>query len=114
MIPLAIEQVVSGLKELEVVLGAAARPVLASVQARLTEAMAARDRGDPVAALQKISAAMTELAGLADQLDPQEAMLMRMVTERFRAALLRGSESEAKRQVDLMFEKSGALERKKS
>ena len=70
--------------------------------------MAARDRGDPVATLRAIGAAMEQLAQLADRLDPQDAMLMRAVAERFRAALLRGDVPEAKQDLDVMFERSGA------
>ena len=112
-VPVALEQLIDGLSELEIVLGDAGRRVLRIAQARLTEAMAARDRGDPVASLQAIGAAMEELAALADSLDPNEGALMRIVAERFRSALLRGDVPEAKGDLDLMFEKSGAREWKK-
>ena len=113
-IPQVLEQVVVVLGELEVVFGTSARPALAAVRARLTDAMAARDRGDPVASLQAIGEAMHQLAALAQHLDPNEAMLMRAVAERFGAALLRGNEAEAKQDMDLMFQRSGARERKPS
>ena len=112
-VPVALEQLIDGLSELEIVLGDAGRRALRIVQARLTEAMAARDRGDPVASLQAIGAAMERLAALADRLDPNEGAIMRTVAERFRSALLRGDVPEAKGDLDLMLEKSGARERKK-
>lgn len=112
-VPVALEQLIDGFSELEIVLGDAGRRALPIVQARLTEAMAARDRGDPVASLQAIGAAMEELAALANGLDPFEGAAMRTVAERFRSALLRGDVSEAKGDLDLMFEKSGTHERKK-
>lgn len=112
-IPLAIEQVVSGLPELETVLGAPAKAALPAVRARLIEAMAARDKGDKAAVIHCIGDAMDRLAALADHLDPREAALMRAVTERFRTALLRGDQADAKQKMNVMFERSGAVERKK-
>jgi len=112
VVPLALEQVIAGLSELEVVLGIAVRGALTAVQMRLTEAMAARDRGDMVAAMQAVGQAMDQLAALAERLDPQEAMLMRMISDRFRSALLRGDQAEAKEDLEVMFERSGARERK--
>ena len=103
-----------GLGELRTVLGDAAVPVIEAVQARLIEAMAARDRGDPAAALGAVGEAMDQLAALADRLDPGEAALMRAVSTQFRAALLRGSVPEAKHGLDVMFERSGAREKKKT
>lgn len=111
-VPLAIEQVIAALAELEVVLGEPARQAVPQVRQRLTEAMAARDRGDPVGTLRKIGEAMEHLAALADRLDPGEAALMRAVSERFRTALLRGSMGEAKQHAGTMFERSGTREKK--
>ena len=112
-IPIAIEQLVGRLSELEVVLGDAARSVLPVVRTRLVEAIAARDRGDPPAAIAKIGDAMDRLSALADQLDPAEAMLMRALAHRFRSALLRGDHAGAQQTAATMFEKSGARERGK-
>jgi len=112
-VPIAIEQVVSGLSELETVLGAPAKEVLPVVRMRLIEAMAARDKGDTATVIACIADAMDRLAGLADHLDPQEAVRMRAVTERFRTALLRGDQADAKQKMGVMFERSGAVERKK-
>jgi hypothetical protein len=110
--PAALEELVAGLDDLEQLFGAAARPVVESVQARLREAMAARDRGDPLATMRAIGAAMEQLAQLADRLDPQDAMLMRVLADRFRSALLRGDAPQAKEDLDVMFERSGARYRK--
>lgn len=113
-VPLALEQLVEGLGELGTVLGEHARPVIEAVRARLVEAMAARDRGDPVAALAAVGAAMEQLASLAARLDPGEAALMRAVSAQFQKALLRGNVPEAKQGLDVMFERSGAREKKKT
>ncbi len=113
IVPVALEQVIPALAELETVLGEPARAVIPVVQARLTAAMAARDRGDPVEVLRLIGQAMAELAALADRLDAQEAGLMRVVADRFRAALLRGDMPEAKQDLDIMFDRSGAKRRRK-
>jgi hypothetical protein len=112
-IPVAIESVVARLGDLEVVLGAHAAPTIAAVQALLIEAMAARDRGDTPTALARIGQAMDRLAALADNLDPAEATLMRALARNFRAALLYGDEAGARESTQRMFEKAGAIERKK-
>ena len=62
--------------------------------------------------MQAIGVAMEQLAQLADRLDPHDAMLMRAVADRFRVALLGGDLPEAKQDLDLMFERSGARYRK--
>lgn len=111
-VPTALEDLIAGLGELERVFGEPARAVVPRVQAKLTEAMAARDRGDPVETLRAIGAAMEALARLADRLDPQDAMLMRAIGERFQTALLRGDMPQAKQGLDVMFERSGARQRK--
>jgi hypothetical protein len=113
-IPSAIEQVVSRLSELETVLGEPARAVVPMVRGRLIEAMALRDRGDVVGALTRVGLAMDELAGLAERLDPAEAVLMRALAQQFRSALIRGDTTSAKQAAGTMFEKSGARERPKS
>lgn len=112
-VPTAIEQVIEGLAELENVLGESARGALPVVRAKLTEAMSARDRGDPVATMRAIGEAMERLAGLADRVDPQEAALMRTIAGNFQHALLRGDLSQAKQGLGVMFDRSGAREKKK-
>jgi len=109
-VPIAIEQVMARVSELEIVLGAPAQAVMPLVRARLTEAIAARDRGDPPGAIAKVGEAMDQLAALADRLDPAEAMLMRALSQRFRSALLRGDQASAHEAAGTMFEKSGARE----
>lgn len=111
-VPVAIEQLLEGLSELERVLGETARTALPAIRTRLIEAAAARDRGEPVATLAAVSAAMAELAAVAERLDPLEGQAMRMVAERFGTALLRGDLPGAKQGLDVMFERSGARVRK--
>lgn len=113
-IPLALEDVVRGLSELGVVLGEPGKAALPPIRKKLTEAMAARDRGDPIAATKAIAAAMEQLAALAGRLDPAEGALMNAVADRFRAALLRGNLPDAKQDMDVMFHHSGTRERKRS
>lgn len=109
----SLEPLLEGVRQLESVLGPAAGPLIGRLQQRLIEAMAARDRGDMPAVLERIGGAMKELTQLAGTIDPQEAMLMRMVAENFGRALSRGDESSAKQQAAVMMERSGAVERKK-
>jgi len=111
-VPIALEDLIAGFGELEQLFGAAGRAVIPAVQARLAEALAARERGDAVATMRAIGAAMEQLARLADGLDPQDAMRMRAVAEHFQHALLRGQAPEAKQDLDVMFERSGARYRK--
>ena len=113
-IPVAIESVVARLGDLEVVLGTHAGPVVAAVRTLLIAAMAARDRGDMPTAIAQIGEAMDRLSGLADDLDPAEATLMRALAQNFRAALLRGDAAQAHQSAAFMFEKSGATTRNKS
>jgi hypothetical protein len=112
-IPADLETVVTRLRELEVVLGKEVGPAIAEVQSTLIGAMAARDRGDVPGAIAQIGQGMDRLAALADRLDPAEATLMRGLAQTFRQALLRGDEAAAKQSTAVMFEKSGAVERKK-
>lgn len=112
-VPSALESVIMRLDELQAVLGSHVLPTLSAIRAALISAMAARDRGDMPGAIQQIGGAMDRLAALADQLDPGEAMLMRAVAQSFRAALLRGDAAQAKQTAAVMFEKSGAVQRKK-
>lgn len=112
--PLPLEALITGLGELESVLGQQVAPVLAGIRATLIAALAARDRGDPPAAVGHIGRAMEQLTTLADQLDPGEAGLMRALGQSFRAALLRGDEAQVKQTTTVMLQKSGAVERKRS
>lgn len=111
-IPLGLESFIGRMGELQAIFGPAAAPTLAAVKDGILHAMAARDRGDMPAAVEQLGAAMDELATFAEQLGPAEAAAMRAVAQMFRGALSRGDESEAKRVAAVMFEKSGARERK--
>ena len=101
------------LSDLETVLGAAARPVVAAVRSGLIAAMAARDRGDMPAAIAHLGEAMDRLSALADGVDPGEATLMRALAQNFRAALLRGDAAQAQESAATMLERSGATTRPK-
>jgi hypothetical protein len=95
------------LGELEVTIGAAARPVIAEVRSRLVEAAARQKNGDTPGAIAIIRSAMERLASLAGTLDPAEAMLMRMLSERFSNALSIGDKDAAKNAVKVMRHKAG-------
>ncbi len=110
--PLGLDSFVNRLGELETVFGAKVAPTLAAVKERILYAMAARDRGDMPAAFRELQEGMEQLARLADELDSSEAQAMRAVAQMFRTALARGDAAEAKRNAAIMFERSGARERK--
>jgi hypothetical protein len=95
------------LRELEVVIGEKARPVVAEVRAGLTEALALRERGDVAAAVDSIRRAMERLAMLAAELDADEGLLMRAIAARFTDALNVGRKGAAKQAVNLMRHKAG-------
>lgn len=109
----ALEDVLLRLDELQIVLGAAVGGTLGAIRSSLIQAAAARDRGDTPAAVGAIGKAMDELSSLADNLDPDEGAMMRMVAQSFRTALLRGDYAHAKQTAGVMMQKSGAVERKK-
>jgi len=108
VVPSAIEQVISGLTDLAAALGSAAEAMVPAMRNDLLRAMAARDRGDSKQAVEHIAAAMGRLAKAVENLDAQEAALMRAVLERFRSALLRSDQAGVKELADIMFERSGA------
>jgi hypothetical protein len=95
------------LGELEVTIGAPARPVIADVRTRLAEAVARHKSGDTSGAVEIIRCAMERLASLATVSDPAEAMLMRMMSEYFSNALRAGDKHAAKSAVNLMRHKAG-------
>lgn len=96
-----------GLRELEVTVGPRARPVITEVRALLGEAAALRQSGDVPAALGAISKAMSRLAGLAGELDPAEGMLMKLIGERFTAALDLGDKGATKETVNFIRRRAG-------
>ncbi len=107
-IPAALEQMLLGLTELESVLGEAGRRLIPAIHGRLQEAMAARDRGDPVGMFEAVGAAMREIAAVGDQLEPGVGSAMAALADRFQSAMVRGDMAEAKKGMDIMFEQSGA------
>lgn len=106
--PVALEQMVKGLSELELVLGDVGKRIVPAIRLRLLEAMAARDRGDDVAMLRCVGAAMKELAAVGDSLGAGEGQLMTMLAERFQGSLLRGDLTNAKQDMEVMFDRSGS------
>lgn len=98
------------LKELEIVLGESARPVVGEVRQLLSQAIASRQAGDSARMIDHIRAAMERLAQLAGQLDRDEGALMRAVAGRFAAALAAGDKGAAKQAVGVMRGKAGAAE----
>src|SRR5438046_2969422 len=104
--PEALEALFSRMGELKVVLGPAAAPGVDEVERHLREGLAARARGDPGAAVVKITRAMDLLAALAGHADAAEGAMMRAMAERFRQALARGALGEAKETADVMRARS--------
>jgi hypothetical protein len=96
-----------GLRELEVVIGEKARPVVAQVREELREAVASRERGDMAGTLEKIQRAMERLANLGSQLDPAEGAMMREVARIFMQSLNIGEKGAAKEIVNTMRHKAG-------
>ena len=96
-----------GLRELEVVIGQKARPVVAQVRAELQEAVASRERGDMAGTLEKIQRAMERLANLGSQLDPAEGAMMREISRIFMQSLNLGEKGAAKDVVNVMRHKAG-------
>jgi hypothetical protein len=96
-----------GLRELEVVIGEKARPVVAQVRAELQEAVASRERGDMAGTLEKIQRAMERLANLGAQLDPAEGAMMREISRIFMQSLNLGEKGAAKDVVNVMRHKAG-------
>ena len=95
------------LGELEVVIGDRARPAIAGAREGLRDALACRERGDMAGSIEAIRIAMERLAALGSALDPEEGTLMRLIAERFTAALGTGRKGSAKASVDLMRRKAG-------
>lgn len=95
------------LGELEVIIGPAARPIIAEVRTRLSEALGRQKNGDTSGAIAVIRRAMEGLASLAGTLDPAEATLMRMLSAHFSNALSIGDKNAAKDAVNTMRHKAG-------
>jgi hypothetical protein len=95
------------LGELEIVIGERARPAIAGVREGLRDALACRERGDMPGSIAAIRLAMERLAALGSTLDPEEGAVMRIIAERFTAALGAGQKGDAKTTVDVMRRKAG-------
>ena len=96
-----------GLRELEVVIGEKARPVVAQVRQELNEAIASRAHGDMAGTLEKIQRAMERLANLGAQLDPAEGVMMREISRIFMQSLNIGEKGAAKEVINTMRHKAG-------
>ena len=90
--PPALDALLTRLGEIEIVLGQPASERLGVVRAHLQRAVALRADGDPPGAAAAI----------------RRAMLMRVVVQRFGAALVRGESGEIERTADVMRARSGA------
>lgn len=110
--PETLEALIAGLGDLGPALGPQAGPGLAAVRTRLENALAARKAGDTPRAVGEITGAMQVLAQLAEQLDPQEAALMRAVAAQFEGSLKRGDAAHAAETVDTMRKRSGAVKKR--
>jgi hypothetical protein len=95
------------LGELEIVIGERARPAIAGVREGLRDALACRERGDMPGSIAAIRTAMERLDNLGSTLDPEEGAMMRVIAERFTAALGAGDKGDAKSVVDVMRRKAG-------
>lgn len=114
-VPIALEQMLAAVSQLETVLGAAGREAALSIRSRIINAMAARDRGDTEDMIDSISSAMRDLATAAGRISPGDGQAMAAVAEHFRRSLLRGDVASAKEGMDIMFDQSGArYQQKKS
>jgi hypothetical protein len=107
--PEALAVLLSRLSEIKVVLGAAAAPGVDQVEQDLRRALAARERGDPVAAVDFVGRAMERLSALASASDPSEGAAMQAVAARFRQALARGTLGEVKETAEVMRVRSGSM-----
>jgi hypothetical protein len=95
------------LRELEATFGVKARPLIAEVQTRLREAAVMRTKGDLPGAIATIRNAMDRLSSLAAELDPDEGVMMKLIAERFTAALNLGDKGTAKETVNFMRHRAG-------
>jgi hypothetical protein len=106
--PEALEAFFSRIGELKVILGPRAAAGVDGLEALIREGLAARDRGDPGQAIQRIVQAMRRLAELASESDAAEAPMLRAMAEQFASALSRGALGDARSTADVMRERSGS------
>jgi hypothetical protein len=107
--PEALEALFTRMGELKIVLGPAAAPGVDEVERLLREGLAARERADLPAAVDRIGRAMDRLAALAAHADAAEGAMMRAMADRFRQALAHGALGDAKETADVMRERSGSV-----
>ena len=106
--PEALEAFFSRIGELKVILGPRAAGGVDGLEALIREGLAARDRGDPAGAVQRIMQAMHRLAELAAESDAAEAPMLRAMAEQFATALRRGSLGDATAAAEVMRARSGS------
>lgn len=100
-------KVADGLRELELVVGPKARPVVAELRARLADAAAMRTNGNVAGAVDVVRQAMDRLAVLGSEVDPEEGGVMRMIASMFSQALSFGDKDSAKQAIDIMRRRAG-------
>lgn len=105
--PEALEAFFTRLPELAVVLGPGSAAGLARVQALVREGLAARDRGDVAAAVERVLDAMRAFAEVAAGSGAPEAPMLAAMADRFAVALRRGAIGDAQRAADVMRKESG-------
>ena len=108
----ALERFVGGIDELKTVLGVETAPIVDKAKRQLIAAMAARDRGDPNAALVALSEAMAALATLGDRLGGTEGAMMRAVTAAFIQGLARDDRDAVERHLAVIQSHAGTPKNK--
>jgi hypothetical protein len=107
-VPEALDTIIGHIGELRVVFGDAGAATMTAVEDDLRQALAARDGNDHPRAIGLIARAMERLSKLVATLDPEAAVAMGKLIERFRSAMLAGREGDARHTADVMREMSGA------
>ena len=105
--PEALEAFVTRMGELTAALGPTKVEGVRALEARVQEALAAREQGDVPRAVGAIVAAMELLADLAGGDPTLDGPRLRAMAAQFRGAMGRGAVAEAKGAADVMREQSG-------
>ncbi len=106
--PEALEAFFSRVGELKHALGPKGAEQLGAIEAIIAEGLAARDRGDRDAALERIVTAMRRLAEAASEGGTPEGAMLRAMAERFRQAVGHADLSRAKDAAETMRVQSGS------
>jgi hypothetical protein len=106
--PEALEAFFSRVGELRHALGPKGAERIGAIEAVIAEGLAARDRGDRATALARIVEAMRQLADAAADSGTPEAMMIRAMADRFRAAVSHADVSSAKDAAEVMRVQSGS------